>query len=304
MNKIKSRYNTMRKWLIFWTLFIGVGAVVGSVSMFAAPGGEILHMESLLPCFQVLPFADVLFRDYLFSGVALLIVNGLTNLTAAALLFAKKKNGVILGGIFGVTLMLWICIQFVIFEFNALSTSYFVFGLCQAITGYAAWVFLRQEEFSVNESDYPSIGSEPKRLVVYFSRMGYTKKAAFEEANRTGADILELKTTEKTEGTSGFWWCGRFAMHRWGMPLAPIEKDITQYDHVTICTPIWVFALSAPVRSFLNEKKDKIAEADLISVHFTKWKNNGALHEAEEILQKKLTAYKSICCRFGKIKQK
>lgn len=46
------------------------------------------------------------------SGRALLIVNGLTNLTAAGLLLAEKRAGVTLGGLFGVTLMLWICIQF------------------------------------------------------------------------------------------------------------------------------------------------------------------------------------------------
>ena len=146
MEKKKSRFNTARKWLIFWTLFIGLGAVSGGVSMLIKPDGSILHMQNMLPYFQVLPFANVLFQDYTFSGIALLIVNALTNLTAAVLLIRKKKIGVILGGIFGVTLMLWICIQFYMFPPNVLSTVYFVFGLCQAITGYVAWKLLKQEE--------------------------------------------------------------------------------------------------------------------------------------------------------------
>ena len=146
MEKKKSRYHTARKWLIFWTLFIGLGAVSGGVSMLIKPDGSILHMQNMLPYFQVLPFADVLFQDYTFSGIALLIVNALTNLTAAVLLIRKKKIGVILGGIFGVTLMLWICIQFYMFPPNFLSTIYFVFGLCQAVTGYVAWKLLKREE--------------------------------------------------------------------------------------------------------------------------------------------------------------
>jgi len=80
--------------------------------MIIDPSGKALHMDAMLPFFQKLPFADVLFQNYLFSGIALLIVNGLTNLTAAILLLRKKKLGVILGGIFGITLMLWICTQF------------------------------------------------------------------------------------------------------------------------------------------------------------------------------------------------
>ena len=84
-----SRYRTARRILLFWTLFIGVGAVAGAAGMLLDP-----------------------------SGRALLIVNGLTNLTAAGLLLAEKRAGVTLGGLFGVTLMLWICIQFYMFPPN------------------------------------------------------------------------------------------------------------------------------------------------------------------------------------------
>lgn len=81
--------------------------------------------------------------DFFFSGVALLIVNGLSNLTAAALLLARKKAGILLGGIFGVTLMLWICIQFYMFPLNFMSTIYFIFGLIQASTGFATYIFFK-----------------------------------------------------------------------------------------------------------------------------------------------------------------
>ena len=155
MNKKASRYNTARKWLIFWTLFVGIGAVAGGLSMIIDPSGKALHMDEMLPFFQVLPFADILFQNFLFSGFALLIVNGLTNLTAAVLLLRQKKLGVILGGIFGITLMLWICIQFYMFPLNFMSTIFFVFGLCQAITGYAAWVLLQREEQHNDETLMP-----------------------------------------------------------------------------------------------------------------------------------------------------
>ena len=132
-------YNIARKWLIFWTFFIGIGAVGGALGMLIDPTGKSMGMDAMLPYFQKLPFADVLFQDFLFPGIALLIVNGITNLTAAGLLLAKKEVGVLLGGIFGVTLMLWICIQFYMFPLNFMSTIYFVFGLCQAITGFVGW---------------------------------------------------------------------------------------------------------------------------------------------------------------------
>ena len=107
----------------------------------------------------------------------------------------------ILGWIFGITLMLWICIQFYMFPPNFMSTAYFLFGAVQAATGYAAWVFAKQEAFRVDPKDYKNVGTDPRRLVVYFSRMGYVRKMAYEAADRTGAEIYEIMSTEYTAGT-------------------------------------------------------------------------------------------------------
>ena len=203
--KPHSRFGRARKWLIFWTLFIGLGAVGGAAMMLLAPSGRSAGMDGLLPYFQVLPFADVLFQDLTFSGFALLLVNGLMNLTAAGLLLARKPLGVTLGGVFGVTLMLWICIQFVILPANVMSAAYFLFGLAQAATGYAGRVFAKQEAFCVRAEDYPNVGTDPKRLVVYFSRMGYGERLALEEVNRTGRRSVSsaLRSGRKEHPASG-----------------------------------------------------------------------------------------------------
>lgn len=300
--KSKSRFKIARRFLIFWTLFIGVGAIAGAVTMFIDPSGKFLGMDKMSPYFQVLPFADVLFQDFVFSGVALLIVNGLTNLTAALLLFMKKRIGIILGGMFGITLMMWICIQFYIFPLNFMSTIYFVFGMIQAITDYATWVFQKQEAFHVNRSDYPNIGTNKKRLVVFFSRMGYVKKIAYEEANRSGAEIYEVKSTERTEGTLGFWWCGRYGMHKWKMPIEPISINLSDYDHVTICTPIWVFSLAATMRSFCVQASGKIREVDYILVHHQGNTYANAACEMDSLLKLKHTNLRSVRCRKGQYK--
>lgn len=272
--------------------------------MLIDPSGKSMGMDAMLPYFQVLPFADVLFRDFVFPGVALLVVNGLTNLTAAGLLFARKRSGAFLGGLFGVTLMLWICIQFYIFPFNFMSTSYFVFGFCQAVAGYAAWVFQKQEAFSVDPADYPRVGTDPERLVVYFSRMGYVRKCAYEAANRTGAALYEVRSTERTAGTPGFWWCGRYAMHRWQMPIEPIGVDLTAYRHVTVCAPIWVFALAAPMRSFCGAAAGKIVEADYILVHHTAGRYENAAREMDALLGLRHTRLRSVQCKMGRYRER
>ncbi len=300
--KAHSRYAVARRALLFWTLLIGVGAVGGAAMMLIDPSGKAMGMDAMLPYFQVLPFAEVLFQDFVFSGMALLIVNGLTNLTAAVLLLRKKALGVTLGGVFGVTLMLWICIQFYMFPPNFMSTIYFIFGLAQAATGYAAGVFARQEAFSVQEADYPHVGENGKHLVVYFSRMGYGKKLAYELAEQTGAEVFEIRSTERTEGTLGFWWCGRYGMHRWDMPIEPIPENLEKYDRVTICAPIWVFHLAAPVRTFCRQAAGKIRQVDYILVHHNDSPYENAAREMDGLLGLTHTALRSVRCRTGRYK--
>lgn len=298
--KQKSRYQSARRLLIFWTLFIGIGAVAGALAMLLEPSGRFMGMDAMLPYFQVLPFADRVFQDFTFSGWALLIVNGLTNLTAAGLLLAKKKAGVVLGGVFGVTLMLWICIQFYIFPPNFMSTSYFIFGAAQAASGYAAWVFGKQESFHVDISDYPNIGTNEKRLVVFFSRMGYVRRVAYEEANRSGAMLYEVKSTERTEGTPGFWWCGRYGMHKWEMPIEPVAVELSDYDHVTICTPIWVFSVAATIRSFCAQAAGRVKAVDYILVHHQGSTYKSAADEMDRLLGVRRTGLRSVRCRKGR----
>lgn len=299
-----SRYRIAKRVLLFWTLFIGIGALWGAICMWIDPTGGLLQMEAMLPYFQKLPFSDLLFRDYTFSGIALLIVNGMTNFTAAVLLMKNRTPGIVLGGIFGVTLMLWICIQFYLFPINVLSVAYFVFGFCQAMTGYAAYIFRKQEAFSVDPTAYRTVGTDSSKLVVYFSRMGYTKKIAYEQANATGADIYEIKATERTSGTLGFWWCGRYGMHRWNMPIEHIGIDLSAYDEVTVCSPIWVFSLAAPVRTFFGQAKGKLKIVNYVFVHYTNGTYETVAKEADRLLGMQHQSLMNIRCRAGNFRMR
>lgn len=297
------RYKKSKKALLFWCLFIGLCAVGGSINMFIDPTGKLLKMDTMLPYFQVLPFSDILFKNYIFPGIALLIVNGLSNLIAAYLLIRNKKSGIILGTIFGFTLMLWIIIQFIIFPKNVLSISYFIIGIIQLITGYMTYVFYLQENFEVDIKNYNNIGKNKDNVVVYFSRMGYTKKIAYEKANDLGADIVELKAKERTEGTIGFWWCGRFGMHKWNMKIDDIKIDLSKYKKVIIVSPIWVFNISAPIREFCFKYGKEIHNVEYIFTHFMSTNFLNVADEVDKILNKKREEFTSICIRYGKVKK-
>lgn len=140
-----------------------------------------------------------------------------------------------------------------------------------------------------------------RELVVYFSRKGYVKKLAEDIARERGADIFELKTTERTAGFLGFWWCGRFGMHRWGMPLISLPESLESYEKITICSPIWVFSVCAPVREFLGAAAGKIKAAEYYFVHFSPpARYDSAARAADALLGIKRERYTSVICVWGR----
>lgn len=302
MENTNKRLKIVRIILMFWTLFISLGAFLGGYWMLADPTGKAMGMDAMLPYFQVLPFADVLFQDFIFSGISLIIVNGISNLIAFIFLCLKKRLGYILGTIFGFTLILWICIQFVIFEPNIMDTLYFTFGMLQLITGVIALIYYQQTQFFFHEDDY-NISHDSSVLVVFFSRMGYTKKLAYEMAVNNNADIFEITTVDNVHNTLGFWWCGRFGMHRWGMKINPITIDLNQYSRIIVVTPIWVFRICAPIREFLVSNKDKIKKVAFVFNHFNPHLPSRAIVECQEILNINHIDYQSWITHYGKTKR-
>ncbi|MDD7213597.1 MAG: hypothetical protein SPG94_03355 [Candidatus Enterosoma sp.] len=254
--------------------------------MLIKPDGSLVFLDGMLPYFQVLPFAEVLFQDYVFSGIMLIIINGVSNALASVLILRNKRSGYVLGTIFGLTLMLWITIQFVIFPFFIIDLVYFLLGVFQMIFGYVALVSYNQVYFSFSEEDYKEIANDSDTLVVFFSRKKFTKKIAYERANQLKAEVLELQTKERTEGDLGFWWCGRFAMHRWRMETLPLTKDLSKYNKIIVVTPIWVFKMCAPVRDFLYRYQDEIKEKEISVIfnHFNPWLPKGAIQEVKSIV--------------------
>lgn len=127
---------TLRKTQIFWSIFIGAGAVLGAAMMFMSPSGEMFGMTPMLPLLRKLPLSDIFFNDFIWPGIALLLVNGVTNAVALVMLVKRSRYGGLAGGICGIILMLWIMVQFVVFPINFMSSIFFLFGLLQAMNGF------------------------------------------------------------------------------------------------------------------------------------------------------------------------
>ena len=125
------------------TLFIGIGAVGGALMMWIDPSGALWGGEPLLEMLRAkMPWPDVFFKDFVPSGFVLLILNGITQLAAAFLLFRKHRFASYAVLACGIILMLWIVLEWWVWGFNAICNIYFVLGLVEAVS---AVLSLRKE---------------------------------------------------------------------------------------------------------------------------------------------------------------
>ena len=124
----------MKTFLKILTLFIAVGAIGGAVMMWMDTSGISWGGEPMLDLLRAkMPWPDVFFRDFIPSGVALLAVNGVTQLLAALMLFKNHRLAYWAVLACGILLMLWIALEWWIWGFVALSNVFFVLGAVEVV---------------------------------------------------------------------------------------------------------------------------------------------------------------------------
>jgi hypothetical protein len=98
--------------------------------MFLAPDGSIMGMQSLIPVMQTWPFADIFFQDLFWSGIALMLVVGASNLVTTVLLLQKRSFQYGAGALCGILLIAW-TIWELIFMPNGVSAFYLLVAIIQ-----------------------------------------------------------------------------------------------------------------------------------------------------------------------------
>jgi len=138
----RPKLTTWARWALFWTLFIGVGAVAGALGIWLIP--DTMGIRAMLPSMQGLPFAGFFFSTPVWPGVFLFVLIGLTHLGTAALILRHHRLAPYGALVCGLILLGWIALQFVIFELNPITTVYGVFAVTQTVMA-VLWLRSRRD---------------------------------------------------------------------------------------------------------------------------------------------------------------
>jgi flavodoxin len=91
-----------------------------------------------------------------------------------------------------------------------------------------------------------------KTLIVYHSRSGYTRRVAQALARRLGADLEEVRIVLPLGGALGYAMSAIEAITGLTPALRPTARDPARYDLVVIGSPVWMWSLASPIRSWLS----------------------------------------------------
>ena len=96
-----------------------------------------------------------------------------------------------------------------------------------------------------------------KRIIIFFSASGNTKKIAETVQKVLKCDKIELKLKKEIpiNGFLKIFWFFKQVLLKAKPQLLPLEKDFKDYDLIIIGTPVWANSISSPIRSFLKSYK-------------------------------------------------
>lgn len=96
-----------------------------------------------------------------------------------------------------------------------------------------------------------------KKLVVFYTRSGVTRKVADEIKKLLSCDIEEIEDQVDRKGVIGFIKSGAAARKGRSTPIAPPKNDASDYDTVIIGTPVWAGRVSCAVRAYIEANREK-----------------------------------------------
>lgn len=99
-----------------------------------------------------------------------------------------------------------------------------------------------------------------KTVLVYYSQSGNTAAIAANIARILNADLLRVfpKKAYPDKGFRKYLWGGKSAVMGESPALEPYDFN-DSYDTVIIGTPVWASTFAPPIRTFLAENKETLA---------------------------------------------
>ena len=110
-----------------------------------------------------------------------------------------------------------------------------------------------------------SVPGGSKILLVYYSRTGTTRRIAEEIRGSLSCDVEEVVDKKSRNGLLGWLRAGRDGGAGNLTRIGPGVRDVSDYDLVILGTPIWNGNVSAPIRTYVVENRERLPDVAFFS---------------------------------------
>ena len=95
-----------------------------------------------------------------------------------------------------------------------------------------------------------------KTLVAYYSNTGNNRFLSHKIANSLNCDIEEIKPVINAQ---------LLMMARIGLGVKKTKTNLSDYDRIILCGPVWMGSFIYPLKSFVDKYKNKVNEWDFVT---------------------------------------
>ena len=127
-----------------------------------------------------------------------------------------------------------------------------------------------------------------KKAIVYYSMSGNTEYVAKYISEKIEADLIRIEPKKEypSKGIKKFLWGGKSAVMGETPELEAYEFDSAKYDYVIFGTPVWASSFTPPIRTFIEENKEKLKAKKLAAfICYMGGGANKAIEKLKECLQ-------------------
>ena len=102
------------------------------------------------------------------------------------------------------------------------------------------------------------------RIIIFYSRTGNTKSIAEEYAGENKTAIYGIKDLVNRRGFFGVVRSLFQALLKKSTPIDEVSIDISAYNRVILCTPVWFGGIPSPVRTFIMKYGQLVNKVEYI----------------------------------------
>lgn len=118
-----------------------------------------------------------------------------------------------------------------------------------------------------------------KVLVVIYSLTGTSRRLAQQLCSQQSWPMGEVREARARRGLSGIWKCLIDSWLRRTPEIAYSGPPPIAFDTVVLVSPIWIYRLAGPMRTFVSSRKSQLPDVAVISV----MGGAGAAHAEAEV---------------------